>query len=287
MESSGMLAICFLSLCFPSVFPVFIMLPFQGEFYDPDISLTGDKYTDFKGSQNHFENDEIVENELSYNEVGLEDTYVRFEGQKNEEGQFENIFTFEDDDDEEIHFEYITYDESHLLEGPSLAGSQGSHLLEGPTLAGSQGGGNAESNKSEGPHFDAKLEKGNFFKNHKRPSHGISDEKQSLIKAEEKNPNPTTSPAKQKKNVHTNDLNPTVTSPKRDSTSVKDLLKSNLKKIGSSGLFKVSPPLMYTTKDIEVGGGSFDQVSNIVNELTKFATSYNKLANVLLQSQWG
>ena len=134
------------------------------------------------------------------------------------------------------------------------------------------------------PHFDAKLEKGNFFKNRKRPSHGMSDGKQSLIKAEEKNPNPTTSPAKQKKNVHTNDLNPTVTSPKRDSTSVKDLLKSNLKKIGSSGLFKVSPPLMYTTKDIEVGGGSFDQVSNIVNELTKFATSYNKLANVLLQS---
>ena len=275
MESSGMLAICFLSLCFPSVFPVFIMLPFQGEFYDPDISLTGDKYTDFKGSQNHFENDEIVENELSYNEVGLEDTYVRFEGQKNEEGQFENIFTFEDDDDEEIHFEYITYDESHLLEE------------EGPSLAGSHGGGNAESNKSEGPHFDAKLEKGklgNFFKNNKRPSHGISDEKQSLIKAEEKTPNPTTSPAKQKKNVHTNDLNPTITSPKRDSISVKDLLKSNLKKIGSSGLFKVSPPLMYTTKDIEVGGGSFDQVSNIVNELTKFATSYNKLANVLLQS---
>ena len=112
--------------------------------------------------------------------------------------------------------------------GQNLAGSQGSHLLEGPTLAGSQGGGNAESNKSEGPHFDAKLEKGklgNFFKNHKRPSHGISDEKQSLIKAEEKNPNPTTSPAKQKKNVHTNDLNPTVTSPKRDSTSVKELQK--------------------------------------------------------------
>ena len=286
-----MLAICFLSLCFPSVFPVFIMLPFQGEFYDPDISLTGDKYTDFKGSQNHFENDEIVENELSYNEVGLEDTYVRFEGQKNEEGQFENIFTFEDDDDEEIHFEYITYDESHLLEGegPSLASSPGSHLLEGPSLegpslAGSHGGGNAEIDKSQDPHFDAKLEKGNFFKNHKRPSHGMSDGKQSLIKAEEKNPNPTTSPAKQKKNVHTNDLNPTVTSPKRDSTSVKDLLKSNLMKIGSSGLFKVSPPLMYTTKDIEVGGGSFDQVSNIVNELTKFATSYNKLANVLLQS---
>ena len=254
------------------------MLPFQGEFYDPDISLTGDRYTDFKGSQNHFANDEIVENELSYNEVGPKDTYVTFEGQKNEEGQFENIFTFEDDDDDEIHFEYITYDESHLLEeGPSL---------EGPSLAGSQsqGGGNAESDKSQEPHFDAKLEKGNFFKNHKRPSHGMSDGKQSLIKAEEKNPNPTNSPAKQKKNVHTNDLNPTVTSPKRDSTSVKDLLKSNLKKIGSSGLFKVSPPLMYTTKDIEVGGGSFDQVSNIVNELTKFATSYNKLANVLLQS---
>ena len=253
-------------------FCVFIMLPFQGEFYDPDISLTGDRYTDFKGSQNHFAYDEIVENELSYNEVGPKDTYVTFEGQKNEEGQFENIFTFEDDDDDEIHFEYITYDESHLLEE------------EGPSLAGSHGGGNAEIDKSQDPHFDAKLEKGNFFKNHKRPSHGMSDGKQSLIKAEEKNPNPTNSPAKQKKNVHTNDLNPTVTSPKRDSTSVKDLLKSNLKKIGSSGLFKVSPPLMYTTKDIEVGGGSFDQVSNIVNELTKFATSYNKLANVLLQS---
>ena len=257
------------------------MLPFQGEFYDPDISLTGDRYTDFKGSQNHFANDEIVENELSY-EVGPKDTYVTFEGQKNEEGQFENIFTFEDDDDDEIHFEYITYDESHLLEeeGPSLASSQ----EEGPSLAGSHGGGNAEIDKSQDPHFDAKLEKGNFFKNRKRPSHGMSDGKQSLIKAEEKNPNPTTSQAKQKKNVHTNDLNPTVTSPKRDSTSVKDLLKINLKKIGSSELFKVSPPLMYTTKDIEVGGASFDQVSNIVNELTKFATSYNKLANVLLQS---
>ena len=259
------------------------MLPLQGEFYDPDISLTGDRYTDFKGSQNHFANDEIVENELSFDEVGPKDTYVTFEGQKNEEGQFENIFTFEDNDDEEIHFEYITYDESHLLEeeGPSLASSQG------PSLAGSHGGGNAEIDKSQDPHFDAKLEKGNFFKNHKRPSHGMLDGKQSLIKAEKKNPNPTTSPAKQKKNVHTNDLNPTVTSPKRDSTSVKDLLKSNLKKIGSSGLLKqfskVSPPLRHTAKDIQ-GGGAFDQVSNIVNELTNFATSYNKLANVLLQS---
>ena len=256
------------------------MLPFQGEFYDPDISLTGDRYTDFKGSQNHFANDEIVENELSYNEVGPKDTYVTFEGQKNEEGQFENIFTFEDDDEDEIHFEYITYDESHLLEeGPSL---------EGPSLAGSQsqGGGNAESDKSQEPHFDAKLEKGklgNFFKNHKRPSHGISDEKQPLIKAEEKIPDP----AKQKKNVHASDLNSTVTPPERESTSVKELLKSDLTKIGSTGLLKqfskVSPPLRHTTKDIQ-GGGAFDQVSNIVNELTNFATSYNKLANVLLQS---
>ena len=247
------------------------MIPFQGEFYDPDISLTGDRYTDFKGSQNHFANDEIVENELSYNEVGPKDTYVTFEGQKNEEGQFENIFTFEDNDDEEIHFEYITYDESHLLEE------------EGPSLAGSHGGGNAEIDKSQDPHFDAKLEKGNFFKNHKRPSHGISDEKQPLIKAEEKIPDP----AKQKKNVHASDLNSTVTPPERESTSVKELLKSNLTKIGSSGLLKqfskVSPPLRHTTKDIGEGG-AFDQVSNIVNELTKFATSYNKLANVLLQS---
>ena len=243
-----------------------------------------------KVAKNTFENVEILENGnyISYDEIGPEDPDLMFGGLESEDGLIKNIFTYEDDDNE-IHVDYITYDESASL--PEIPKSS--------FVAKPKGGGSKESEKLVVPELERSKNK-NFFKNDKKPgksSSGKYHPKKKTVSGKERNPHHLISLAKKKKRKATDSSSTAspieeilTANPERgekaDSTQVSEPDKKRLKKF-SKGLLRqflqVPPGLIQAGE----GGGdnSLHRVSTFVAELTNFATSYNKLANVLLQSQ--
>ena len=61
---------------------------------------------------------------------------------------------------------------------------------------------------------------------------------------------------------------------------VKKLAKDLIRQV-----FQVPPGAMLAEKEAGLGGKALQRVSTFVRELTNFATSYNKLASVLIQGQ--
>ena len=234
-----------------------------------------------KVAQNSFENVEILGNEefISYDEIGTENLELMFGGLESEDGLIKNIFTYEDDDNE-IHVDYITYDDSESLPEVSR-----------PVIK-PQEGGDEESVKSE------RSKTKNHFRNDKKPvesSSGRFHPKKKTVPGKEKNPHHLISLAKKKKKTSStaSPIEEGLTTnlergEKDDSAQVSQPHKKKLKKF-SKGLLRqflqVPPGLIQAGKGGE--DNSLHRVSIFVADLTKFATSYNKLANVLLQGQSG
>ena len=269
------------------------MKPLQVEAYKqpPDVFDSSgwkrEKSRNPKVAQNSFE---ILGNRdyFSYDEIGPEDTEFAFGGLKSEDGLIKNIFTYEDDDNE-IHVDYIAYDESESLP----------EIPKGSTSAQLQGERGEESGKLLVPALDVKLERiktKNFFKNDRKPSKNYSSKfltkKKVVDQGKERNPHLTKK--KKKKAIEagpTEEDGLTARPEKADSTlMVSDQSHKKRLKNFSQGLlrqfFKVPPGVMLQQeKEQELGGKALHRVYTFVGDLTNFATSYNKLATVLLQGQ--
>ena len=243
-----------------------------------------EKSTNPKLAQNSFE---ILGNVdyISYDEIGPEDPDLVFGGLETEDGLIKNIFTYEDDDNE-IHVDYIAYDESESLP----------EIPKGYSAREPQGGRDAESEKLLVPDLAFKLEGSktkNFFKNDKKrgKSKFHAKKKKVVDEGKDRNPPRLISLAKKKKKTiaASSTLSPsedssTPSPEKVDSAEVSESAahKKRVKKLSKDLLrqfFQVAPG------EKAPGLGGLQRVATFVAELTNFATSYNKLANVLIQGQ--
>ena len=246
-----------------------------------------EKSTNSKLAQNSFETLGNVDY-ISYDEIGPEDPDLMFGGLESEDGLITNIFTYEDDDNE-IHMDYIAYDESES--SPEIPKDSS------PTEP--QGGTDAESEKFLVPDLDFKLERSktkNFFKKDKKQGKSKFHAKKKVVDDEgkERNPPRLISLTKKKKE-NTIDASPaeddSSTRPEKvDSTEVSKSAahKNWVKKLSKDLLrqfFHVRPGVIQVEKEPGLGGNALHRVSTFVAELTNFATSYNKLASVLIQGQ--
>ena len=304
----------FLQTYIPTAFSSYSLVIFQVEVYKQpldtfdSVGWRREKTQISEMAQNSFENVGILGNKEfnSYDEIGTADPDLMFGGLESEDGLIKNIFTYEDDDNE-IHVDYIAYDESESVsEVPISFGVTKPH-----------GGGDEESVKPErsknffkndkrpGKTSTGKLESSknkNLFRNDKRPDKSFSGKyhgKKKMVPGKVRNPHHLVSLAK-KKRKKAIDASSTAspieegltTNPERvekaDSAEVSGPHKKRLSKF-SKGLLRqflqVPPGLLQAGKG--AGENSLHRVSIFVADLTKFATSYNKLANVLLQGQLG
>ena len=269
-----------------------------------------EKNTNSKLAQNSIETLGNVDY-ISYDEIGPEDPDSMFGGLESEDGLIENIFTYEDDDNE-IHVDYIAYDESESIP----------EIPKDSSPSEQQGGRDAESEKFLVPDLDFKLETSktkNFFKKDKKRGKSKFPAKKKVVddNGKERNPPRLISLAKKKKKK-TTDASSTLspaeddssTRPKKvDSTEVSEsaahkkwvnkLSKQLLRQffqVPRGGMHQVNqvppgvqvqvpPGVIQAEKGPGLGGNALHRVSTFVAELTNFATSYNKLASVLIQGQ--
>ena len=244
-----------------------------------------------KVAKNSFENVEILEsgNYISYDEIGPEDPDSMFGGLESEDGLIKNIFTYEDDDNE-IHVDYIAYDESESIP----------EIPKDSSPSEQQGGRDAESEKFLVPDLDFKLETSktkNFFKKDKKRGKSKFRAKKKVVddQGKERTPPRLISLAKKKKKK-TTDASSTLspaeddssTRPKKVDSTKTNAHKKRVKKLAKDlirQVFQVPPGAMQAEKEAGLGGKALQRVSTFVRELTNFATSYNKLASVLIQGQ--
>ena len=261
-----------------------------------------EKNSNSKLAQNSFETLGNVDY-ISYDEIGPEDADSMFGGLETEDGLIKNIFTYEDDDNE-IHVDYIAYDESESIP----------EIPKDSSPSEQQGGRDAESEKFLVPDLDFKLETSktkNFFKKDKKRGKSKFHAKKKVVddQGKERNPPRLISLAKKKKKK-TIDASSTLTPAEDDSTPrpekvdstevsksaahkkwVNKLSKDLLRQFfqvppgGMQFQVQVPPGVIQTEKEPGLGGNALHRVSTFVAELTNFASSYNKLASVLIQGQ--